>query len=98
MLVSRILAHAGYDARKAVRFWDMRREAESAECAPRRTGSAFVSSMLAKRMSGTTHPRDGERVARLQAELDNWERIRKKYMKMWEKRQHRLVECDLKRV
>jgi len=82
---ARILAHAGYDARKAVRFWETRRDAEITECTPPRTGSTSEASLLAKRMSSSTHhPRDGERVARLQAELDKWERIRKKYVKHFE--------------
>lgn len=85
LYITRILAHAGYDARKAVRFWETRGDAEASECSPPRTGTTLDASVLAKRMSSTTHPGDGERVARLQAELDNWERIRKKHVKRVER-------------
>ena len=75
----RILAHAGFDARKAVSFWQERDEAEVSECSPKRAEEyAAGKSSLARRIMGSTHPQHSQRVARLKAELDRWETKRMK--------------------
>ena len=46
---ARILAHAGYDARKAIDFWENRRSSKYSECTPKKSSEMewdFESSLL----------------------------------------------------
>jgi len=69
----RILAHAGFDAREAVKFWETRSGVVS-ECA---TSDGVDVSLkrkdLARRIMGSTHPVHELRVTRLRGELARWE-------------------------
>ncbi|RDB26313.1 Metalloendopeptidase OMA1, mitochondrial [Hypsizygus marmoreus] len=73
---ARLLAHAGFDARDAVRFWEDRSGSIS-ECA-RTDGSEDpwakqTSHHLARRIMGSSHPVTELRVERLKEELARWE-------------------------
>ncbi|RPD59975.1 hypothetical protein L226DRAFT_534917 [Lentinus tigrinus ALCF2SS1-7] len=78
----RLLAHAGFDPRQAVRFWEHRGDTpQTAECSPARaeveveheTNGAVA---MARRLVGETHPVHEVRVAKLKEELDRWEKVR----------------------
>lgn len=74
-MILRLLAHAGFDPRHAVRFWEGRQDAEQAgECTaqPRKEDSRPM------RWSGSSHPMNEVRLARLKEELERWEAIRQK--------------------
>ncbi|OSD06464.1 hypothetical protein PYCCODRAFT_1360626 [Trametes coccinea BRFM310] len=75
---ARILAHAGFDPRHALRFWENRHETpETAECSPGRAEEATAPRWeLTRRLMGEmgeTHPVHQVRVQKLKAELDRWE-------------------------
>jgi hypothetical protein len=76
---SRLLAHAGFDARHAVRFWESRQETErTAECTPGRASNIierreWERTSLPMRWMGSSHPMSVVRVARLKEELRRWE-------------------------
>ncbi|KAJ7170705.1 hypothetical protein C8R43DRAFT_1059309 [Mycena crocata] len=66
---ARLLAHAGYDARKAVTFWENRSAAECASAEPKQhPTSSFVHNI-----SGSKHPVNEVRVNSLKGELIRWE-------------------------
>ena len=78
----RLLAHAGFDPREAVRFWEDRsHNAQTAECSPQRA-EAFVAqeassaTTIARRIMGETHPVHELRVEKLKSELERWEQKR----------------------
>ena len=71
----RLLAHAGFDARQAVQFWESRQEKPqtrecSASCANLPTSSH---QNLARRIMSSTHPMNEMRVTKLKDELVRWE-------------------------
>lgn len=71
----RLLAHAGFDARDAVSFWE-KRSASQAEC-------ALVDSSV-KPMVGATHPLNQDRVQVLKNELVRWETERRaRLVQLW---------------
>ncbi|KAH9917032.1 peptidase family M48-domain-containing protein [Fomitopsis serialis] len=81
---ARLLAHAGFDPRHAVRFWENRSEsAHNAECAhapkdevvEERTG---IGKVLPHRWAGSAHPLNVERVRKLKQELERWEEERRR--------------------
>ena len=79
----RLLAHAGFDPRQAVRFWEGRRETpQTAECSPARAElqaahDASSTARIARRLvGGETHPVQEVRIATLKAELERWEDMR----------------------
>lgn len=76
--VFRLLAHAGYDARKAVTFWKHRsnsaRECSSAERTERQE---LPSSSFVHKITGSKHPVNEVRVNSLKGELMRWETERR---------------------
>ena len=72
----RLLAHAGFDARDAVKFWENRSGAEAAECARHGTDQE----QLARRIMGETHPVSELRINSLKKELERWEDVRQKFL------------------
>ncbi|KAI0322593.1 hypothetical protein OF83DRAFT_1048941 [Amylostereum chailletii] len=73
----RLLAHAGFDPRLAVQFWERR---DDAECAPGSVTHQQREDQLqhsyARRIMGSGHPINKLRVERLRAELERWVRER----------------------
>ena len=81
MYDTRLLAHAGFDPRDAVRFWEGRRDTpQNAECSPARASeprpSPDSATAMARRMLGETHPVHELRVEKLKSELERWEQKR----------------------
>ncbi|CDO74977.1 hypothetical protein BN946_scf184945.g49 [Trametes cinnabarina] len=73
---ARILAHAGFDPRDALRFWENRHDTpKTAECSPGRAEEtvAAQSESLTRKWIGETHPVHEVRVQKLKAELERWE-------------------------
>jgi hypothetical protein len=75
-----LLAHAGFDPRHAIRFWESRHEPSerTAECTPRRASEAIAHEKWEKeampmRWMGSTHPYNVVRVDKLKDELRRWE-------------------------
>lgn len=79
----RLLAHAGFDPREAVRFWESRsRCAQTAECSPARAEAAAAyeastAAMVARKIMGETHPVHELRIEKLKSELERWEQMRR---------------------
>jgi hypothetical protein len=80
ILCNRLLAHAGFDARDAVKFWESRSDAEIAECARHGTDQEHLSGHVARRIMGETHPVSELRINRLKKELERWEDVRQKFL------------------
>ncbi|KAI5122271.1 hypothetical protein M0805_002352 [Coniferiporia weirii] len=110
---ARILAHAGFDARKTVDFWERRRAADVSECSPQRAAeraeskdlaaplegtmigvAAALSTKLARRIMGATHPVHEARVLRLKSELQRWETVRAKTLR----KRARLLEKERRQM
>ncbi|KAF8206405.1 peptidase M48 [Mycena galopus ATCC 62051] len=53
---ARLLAHAGYDARKAVAFWEKRSTAECSSAERKAKGTEFPSSNFVHNITGSKHP------------------------------------------
>ncbi|KAG1717553.1 peptidase family M48-domain-containing protein [Suillus lakei] len=72
---ARILAHAGFDAREAVTFWEEKQSApQAAECSlTGRPGSSNSSWPLARQIMGSSHPVNEVRIEKLKSELVRWE-------------------------
>ncbi|PIL35685.1 hypothetical protein GSI_02415 [Ganoderma sinense ZZ0214-1] len=79
----RLLAHAGFDPREAVRFWESRSHgAQIAECSPAHAEAAAVyeastAAAVARRIMGETHPVHELRIEKLKSELERWEKMRR---------------------
>ncbi|KAH9917033.1 peptidase family M48-domain-containing protein [Fomitopsis serialis] len=79
---ARLLAHAGFDPRHAIHFWEGRNETpKTAECTPglaEEMQRAEETSLLylPRRWIGSSHPINLVRVQRLRDELDRWEKAR----------------------
>ncbi|KAF7336642.1 hypothetical protein MVEN_02098700 [Mycena venus] len=73
---ARLLAHAGYDARKAVTFWENRSSAK-AECASAERKPEIPSSSFVHNITGSKHPVSEVRVNSLKGELLRWETERR---------------------
>jgi len=70
----RLLAHAGFDARKAVQFWiDRQATPQTAECTVSRAKVLNSDPNLARGIMGSTHPMNEMRVDKLKDELFRWE-------------------------
>jgi hypothetical protein len=72
---ARILAHAGFDARQAVAFWeDMQNAPQGTECSltgrPEGNNSRWT---LARQIMGSSHPMNEVRIEKLKSELVRWE-------------------------
>ncbi|KAF4596584.1 Mitochondrial and Outer Membrane Metalloprotease [Pleurotus pulmonarius] len=76
---ARLLAHAGFDARHAVRFWEKRSEFGKSECghADKDELASTGPRMLPRQIMGSSHPMNQVRVERLRSELDRWEAERR---------------------
>lgn len=81
-----MLAHAGFDPRHAIRFWEGRTESErTAECTPQRAGeSARRLETAPMRWAGNSHPLNVVRSERLVQELQRWETQREKLRRQFE--------------
>ncbi|TCD69340.1 hypothetical protein EIP91_007896 [Steccherinum ochraceum] len=78
---ARLLAHAGFDPRHALRFWEERGETEqTAECTPGKA-KAKAASDLRLRWMGSAHPLNQVRVGKLREEFERWEKERAKARK-----------------
>ncbi|KAJ7773284.1 hypothetical protein B0H16DRAFT_1511744 [Mycena metata] len=80
LVSARLLAHAGYDARNAVKFWERRAGAGAAiECssANERKAKEGPSTFFALKLMGSKHPVHEVRVIRLKEELLRWEMERR---------------------
>jgi Zn-dependent protease with chaperone function len=72
---ARLLAHAGFDARQAVKFWENRQVMEEP---PKRASTASDAypagaKKLANRIMGSSHPVITVRIEKLKEELARWE-------------------------
>ncbi|THV03247.1 hypothetical protein K435DRAFT_962618 [Dendrothele bispora CBS 962.96] len=78
---ARLLAHAGFDARDAVMFWENRissaTECSHAESIDLASGKHSKGESLARRMTGSGHPVNEVRVDKLKSELVRWETERR---------------------
>ena len=72
---ARLLAHAGFDARKAVEFWERRQDApKSARCSSANCSDAPPDTWNpSRRIMGASHPVHEVRIERLKSELVRWE-------------------------
>ena len=72
---ARLLAHAGFDARKAVAFWESREDApKSAKCSSAKRSDAPLDSWNpARPIMGASHPVHEVRIEKLKSELVRWE-------------------------
>ncbi|KAG6851106.1 hypothetical protein H0H93_000986 [Arthromyces matolae] len=72
---ARLLAHAGFDARHAIKFWEVRSsESEHpVECSKQQ----YQNERLVRRIVGETHPVVHKRIEALKSELRRWENERK---------------------
>ncbi|KAG2369075.1 hypothetical protein BDR07DRAFT_1348546 [Suillus spraguei] len=72
---ARILAHAGFDARQAVAFWEHKQNVpQVAECSltgpPDTNNSSWA---LVRQITGSSHPVNEVRIEKLKSELVRWE-------------------------
>ncbi|KAF7327855.1 hypothetical protein MKEN_00365400 [Mycena kentingensis (nom. inval.)] len=72
---ARLLAHAGYDARKAVTFWEHRSATECSSTSERKDEYPSVS--FVHKITGSQHPVTETRVKSLRDELRRWETERR---------------------
>ena len=72
----RLLAHAGFDAREAVKFWEVRSSTIPERGQPGHPATRNVSEAVIRRIVGSTHPVNETRVDRLKSELARWEAVR----------------------
>lgn len=82
-MACRLLAHAGFDAREAISFWEQR-ALSATECAhaesidPASSDEPISKSeRLIRRIAGTGHPVNEARVDKLKSELVRWETERR---------------------
>ncbi|KAK7033145.1 Svf1-like-domain-containing protein [Favolaschia claudopus] len=73
---ARLLAHAGYDARKAVAFWENRSSSECSSNAGEQR-KQYPSSSYVHNITGSKHPVSETRVTSLKGELLRWETERR---------------------
>lgn len=77
------MAHAGFDAREAVKFWEDRASTLSERVKSEKiedSGPRHVSETLVRRITGSSHPINEIRVERLKDELKLWEDARQSAM------------------
>lgn len=89
----RLLAHAGFDPRSAVQFWEDRADvSQASECVasaafdPERRGEQ-PRSTFALRIMGSGHPVNQVRVEKLREELDRWRTERERVLAELQARQ-----------
>lgn len=72
---ARLLAHAGFDARKAVEFWESREDTpKSAKCSSANHSDTSPATWNpSRRIMGTSHPVHEVRIKKLKSELVRWE-------------------------
>ncbi|KZT00806.1 uncharacterized protein LAESUDRAFT_687669 [Laetiporus sulphureus 93-53] len=77
---ARLLAHAGFDPRHAVQFWENRHEMpQGSDCSPGGIEQQEAQNETLQRgWAGSSHPVNVERLKRLKEELDRWEDARRK--------------------
>jgi len=80
LVSARLLAHAGFDPRQAIRFWESRQETpQTADCSPAHAGDFFAhDESPPHRWMGDSHPMHKVRVQKLKEELDRWEDERRR--------------------
>ena len=86
-ITHRLLAHAGFDPRHALRFWEERGETEqTAECTPStaKKQALQANSGYQMRWVGSAHPLSEVRIAKLREEFERWEKERNKALKQIE--------------
>ncbi|KAM6490470.1 hypothetical protein JOM56_013813 [Amanita muscaria] len=66
---TRLLAHAGFDAREALKFWEDRSQVE---CSPTRDSQG----QLIFGIRGDSHPLNETRITKIKEELERWEKSR----------------------
>jgi len=74
---ARLLAHAGFDARKAVDFWENRSADSECSIADKPHTQSLISESLTHKIMGSGHPVNEVRVNRLKGELVRWETERR---------------------
>lgn len=85
----RLLAHAGFDPRRAVQFWEDRSDEANAECGPTANPVSTAdkaaqkkvkkeSWSMAMKLTSSDHPMNEVRVKELRAELRRWQEEREK--------------------
>jgi hypothetical protein len=78
----RLLAHAGFDAREAINFWENRKDGSNCSGLPKAKrddsldGTLHEISALARGITGETHPVIPVRIDYLKRELQRWEQAR----------------------
>ena len=83
---SRLLAHAGFDPRSAVRFWeDLADVRQGSECVASASSDPEQReepprSTFALRIMGSSHPMNNVRVEKLREELDRWRTERERVL------------------
>jgi len=86
---ARLLAHAGFDSRKAVQFWEDRAEAyHGSECVAsaafdrehRETRENESQRTFTLKIVGSGHPMNEVRVEKLRGELDRWRSERERVL------------------
>ena len=86
---SRLLAHAGFDPRRAVQFWENRADGfQGSECvasaafdqAEHRESQSKSQRAFTLRIMGSGHPVDGVRVEKLREELGRWRAERERVL------------------
>lgn len=89
----RLLAHAGFDPRSAVQFWEDRvDDRQASECVasaafdPEHRGEPSQST-FALRIMGSGHPVNQDRVQNLRKELDRWRTERERVLTELRERQ-----------
>ena len=93
LLPSRLLAHAGFDPRSAVHFWEDRADVgQASECVasgafdPEHRGEQ-PQNTFALRIMGSGHPVNQDRVENLRKELDRWRTERERVLTELRERQ-----------
>jgi hypothetical protein len=101
----RLLAHAGFDPRRAVRFWEDRTELlQASECVasaavghPRRREDQQSRNTFALRIVGSGHPVNEVRVEKLREELDRWRAERERVLAELEKTRRGSIDAHVAR-
>lgn len=85
----RLLAHAGYDPRRAIQFWEDRSDETNGECSPTASPVSAAdkaaekkvkkeSWSMAMKLTSSDHPINEVRMKELRAELLRWQEEREK--------------------
>ncbi|KAG6817688.1 hypothetical protein H0H87_005447 [Tephrocybe sp. NHM501043] len=74
---ARLLAHAGFDARDAVKFWEVRTE-NLAKCSNEKEPAPSSQEHLVRKIMSSTHPVNELRIKALRDEIARWETERQR--------------------